>query len=83
MNSHSAYTVKEREEKVPKRDEEGRYSGNFGSAKPCMTTVYRVQAVLTPVFETNINLHKIFKNNNSLMKLSGIVYLYLDFTFSG
>jgi hypothetical protein len=26
----------------------------------------------------NINLHKIFKNNNRLMKLPGIVYLYLD-----
>jgi hypothetical protein len=73
--------VKEREEKVPNRDEEGRYSGNFSSAKPSI--VYRVQAVLTPVFETNINLHKIFKNNNSLMKLSGMAYLYLDFTFSG
>ncbi len=33
--------------------------------------------------DTNINLHKIFKNNNRLMKFSGIVYLYLDFTFSG
>jgi hypothetical protein len=30
-----------------------------------------------------VNLHKTFKNNNRLMKLSGIVYLYLDFTFSG
>jgi hypothetical protein len=36
-----------------------------------------------PFFEININLHKIFKNNNSLMKLSGIVYLHLNFTFSG
>jgi hypothetical protein len=44
---------------------------------------YRVPAVLTPVFEPNINLHKTFKNNNSLMKLSGIVNLKLDFTFSG
>ncbi len=30
-----------------------------------------------PFFETNINLHKIFKNNNSLIKLLGIVYLYV------
>ena len=36
-----------------------------------------------PFCDTNINLHKIFKNNNRLMKFSGIVYLYLDFTFSG
>jgi hypothetical protein len=28
-----------------------------------------------PFFDPNINLHKTFKNNNSLMKLSGIVYL--------
>ncbi len=35
-----------------------------------------------PFFEPKINLHKIFKNNNRLMKLSEIVYLYLDFTFS-
>ncbi len=35
-----------------------------------------------PFFDTNINLHKTFKNNYRLMKLSGIVYLYLDFTFS-
>jgi hypothetical protein len=34
-------------------------------------------------FDTNINLHKTFKNKNRLMKLSGIVYLYLDFTFRG
>jgi hypothetical protein len=33
-------------------------------------------------FDPKINLHKIFKNNNRLMKLSEIVYLYLDFTFS-
>jgi hypothetical protein len=26
-------------------------------------------------FETNMNLHKIFKNNNSLIKRSGIVHL--------
>ncbi len=36
-----------------------------------------------PFCEINTNLHKIFKNNNRLMKFSGIVYLYLDFTFSG
>ena len=36
-----------------------------------------------PFCDTNKNLHKIFKNNNRLMKFSGIVYLYLDFTFSG
>ncbi len=36
-----------------------------------------------PFFDTNINLHKTFKNNNRLMKLSGIVYFYLDFTFGG
>ncbi len=36
-----------------------------------------------PFCDTNINLHKIFKNNNRLMKFSGIVYQYLDFTFSG
>ncbi len=35
-----------------------------------------------PFFDPKINLHKIFKNNNRLMKLSEIVYLYLDFTFS-
>jgi hypothetical protein len=35
-----------------------------------------------PFFEPKINLHKIFKNNNRLMKFSQIVYLYLDFTFS-
>jgi hypothetical protein len=33
--------------------------------------------------DRNVNPHKIFKNNNRLMKFSGIVYLYLDFTFSG
>ncbi len=36
-----------------------------------------------PFFDANINLHKTFKNDNRLMKLSGIVYLYLDFTFRG
>ncbi len=36
-----------------------------------------------PFYGTNINLHKIFKNNNRSMNFSGIVYLYLDFTFSG
>jgi hypothetical protein len=35
-----------------------------------------------PFCDTIINLHKIFKNYNRLMKFSGIVYLYLDFTFS-
>ncbi len=35
-----------------------------------------------PFLDTNINLHKIFENNNSLIKLSGIVYLYIDLTFS-
>ncbi len=36
-----------------------------------------------PFCDTNVNLHKIFKNSNRLMKFSGIIYLYLDFTFSG
>jgi hypothetical protein len=37
--------------------------------------IYRVRLVLTPFFETIINLHKILKNNNNLMKLSEIVNL--------
>ncbi len=35
------------------------------------------------VVVSGLHLHKTFKNNNRLMKLSGIVYSYLDFTFSG
>jgi hypothetical protein len=45
-----------------------------------VTWTYRVRTVLTPVFEPNINLHKTLKNNNSLMKLSGIVYLRYSWT---
>ncbi len=45
------------------------------------TIQYRVRAVLTPVLwhKSNVNHHKIFKNNNRLMKFSGIFYLYLFF----
>jgi hypothetical protein len=44
---------------------------NLTSALPF--NKYGVRAVLTLFFKTNINLHKILKNNNCLMKLSGIV----------
>jgi len=50
----------------------------------CVFTDYTgCERYCCPFFEPNINLHKIFKNSNRLMKLSEIVYLYLDITFSG
>ncbi len=65
------------------------FSGNIAASAPistfmCLWQIHTgCERYWCPFCDTNINLHKIFKNNNRLMQFSGIVYLYMGFTFSG